>query len=280
MRMRFVTAMIFVLTASMSVVALADPADFDDLSLPPDSYWNGSDGSGGFSSGWASFNNSFTDWGGGVTSWEGFAYSNLSQEETPPTPMPGQYTAITGNAESPSNYAIGFVGWAAPPTVTLAEPMQLDRAYFSNNHSAYYSMLNGDGFSKQFGGAGGDDPDWFLLTIEGFDQQQNSTGTVDFYLADYRFGNNSLDYIVDEWTWLDLSGLGAVKEVTFSLSSSDNHPDYGMNTPAYFAMDTVIPEPGTCLLLCLGALVLMKRRRAKSEECASIRALRSLNVMI
>ncbi|MEE8305729.1 MAG: DUF4465 domain-containing protein, partial [Gammaproteobacteria bacterium] len=163
------------------------------------------------------------------------------QEEIPPTAMPGQYTAITGSGQTPANYAIGFVGWAGLPSMSLAEPMQLDRAYFTNNRSAYYSMLNGDSFSKQFGGADGDDPDWFLLTIEGFDEQQNSTGTVDFYLADYRFGENNLDYIVDDWTRVDLFGLGVVQELTFSLSSSDTG-GYGMNTPAYFAMDTILPR--------------------------------------
>ncbi|MEZ4565949.1 MAG: DUF4465 domain-containing protein [Desulfobacterales bacterium] len=33
-----------------------------------------------------------------------------------------------------------------------------------------------------------------------------------------------------------MSALGMVKELTFSLSSTDTG-DYGMNTPAYFAMD-------------------------------------------
>ena len=261
MRMSFVTTMMFVLTLSMGLAALADPPDFDDLSLSPESYWNGSGGLGGFTSGSASFNNTFTDWGGGFTSWEGFAYSNLTQQETPPTAMPGQYTAISGSGQTPANYGIGFVGWAGLPTMSLAEPMQLDEAYFTNNRSAYYSMLNGDSFAKQFGGASGDDPDWFLLSIEGFDDQQNSTGTVDFYLADYRFSENSLDYIVNDWSRVDLSSLGVVQEVTFNLSSSDTG-DLGMNTPAYFAMDTVIPEPSVCLLLCLGVLAGLYRRRS------------------
>ena len=128
MRMCFRAIVVSVMAISMGTVALAGVPNFDDLSLSGESYWNGSDFSGGFNSGPAFFNNSFTDWGGGAISWEGFAYSNLSQQSPALNGMAGQYTAITGSAESGNNYAIGFVGWAGLPTMSLAEPMQLDRA--------------------------------------------------------------------------------------------------------------------------------------------------------
>ena len=123
-------------------------------------------------------------------------------------------------------------------------------------------MLNGDGFAKKFGGASGDDEDWFLLTIEGFDSSNVSIGTVEFYLADYRFADNGQDYIVDEWTKVDLSGLGAVKKLEFSLTSSDNSYGY-MNTPAYFAADSFVttPEPTMCLLVGIGAFALLCRKK-------------------
>ena len=260
MRIASTCAVALLLVVSLATSGWGFGADFDDLPLTAESYWNGADNSGGFSSGIASFDNSFTDWGGGVTSWEDFAYSNLSQEIPPLTGFTAQYTAIPGTAQSDSNYALGFVGFAGLPTMTLADPLQLDGAYFTNNNYDYYSMLDGDGFAKKFGGATGDDPDFFLLTIEGFDSQEDSTGTVEFYLADFRFADNGQDYIVADWRWLDLSGLGVVKKVTFSLSSSDVG-EFGMNTPAYFAMDTVIPEPATCLSLGLGALLAILRRR-------------------
>ena len=64
------------------------------------------------------------------------------------------------------------------------------------------------------------------------------TDTVDFYLADFRFEDNSQDYIVTDWTWLDLNTLGNVTEISFAWSSSDTGV-WGMNTPAYFCMDDV-----------------------------------------
>ena len=40
------------------------------------------------------------------------------------------------------------------------------------------------------------------------------------------------------WKRIDMSGLGAVKTVTFTMQGSDNS-DYGLKTPAYFAFDNV-----------------------------------------
>ena len=234
-------------------------ADFDDLTLAAESYWNGADASGDFTSGSASFTNNYNvNW----SSWDGFAYSNLSQETPPLTGWSAaEFTAVPGSGQASANYAIGYIG-SELPTMTLDQAVQMQGAYFSNNNWAYYSMLNGDAYAKQFGGTSGGDEDWFLLTIEGFDSQGGSTGTVEFYLADYRFANNSQDYIVAGWTWVDLSSLGEIKQVEFILSSSDIG-NWGMNTPAYFAMDTVVtaPEPTTCLLLGISALGLLLRRK-------------------
>ncbi|MFP5471550.1 MAG: DUF4465 domain-containing protein, partial [Bacteroidia bacterium] len=68
------------------------------------------------------------------------------------------------------------------------------------------------------------------------DASDNSLGTVEFYLADYRFSDNSQDYIVDDWTLVDLSSLGNVSKLKFMLNSSDVGA-WGMNTPAFFVLD-------------------------------------------
>jgi hypothetical protein len=62
---------------------------------------------------------------------------------------------------------------------------------------------------------------------------------VEFYLADFRFENNGEDYIVDTWEYVDLSSLGVVNKLEFSLGSSDVGA-WGMNTPAYFVIDTIV----------------------------------------
>jgi hypothetical protein len=100
-------------------------------------------------------------------------------------------------------------------------------------------MRDGDLIAKKFGGKSGNDEDWFKLTIKGIDAQGHYTSSVDFYLADFRFKDNKKDYIVDKWSWVDLSSLGNVVKLEFRLSSSDNNAQFGMNTPSYFCFDNV-----------------------------------------
>lgn len=268
MLVKAVTSLMIVLSV-VSISARAElNVDFEDLGLPGnESSWSGNyptDGSGGtgeltaFSSRGVSFAN-FSD--GDWSFWEGFAYSNMSDTTTPG--FGNQMSAYTGTGYNAGDdiYAVGYVGFSTIPVVTLPTATELVGGYFTNTTYTALSMLNGDAFTKKFGGETGDDPDWLVLTITGKDAGGAPTGTVDFYLADYRFAENTLDYVLEEWAFADLSPLGAVKSLDFALGSSDVG-QFGMNTPAYFAMDNlVVPEPVTGVLLGCG-LVLLRRRRA------------------
>ncbi len=227
-----------IVVVSIVSAVKADIADFENLTLSAESFWNGSDGSGGFTSGGAFFKNTYDPT---LEYWYGFAYSNITSTTTPG--FAGQYNAITGSGQAGStNYAICCVGFAEPPSITFSSPRAVESIYVTNNNYVYYSMLNGDLFAKKFGGRSGNDPDFFLLTITGKDGTGNITGTVEFYLADFRFEDNSRDYIVNSWQLVDLTSLGVVKSLAFSLSSSDTGT-WGMNTPAYFAIDTIVCKP-------------------------------------
>jgi hypothetical protein len=254
----------FAVTLGLACNTWAGVVNFADLALAPNSYWNGSDNSGGFTSGGVTFANSFMDWGGGSTSWSGFSYSNVNDTATPG--FGNQYAAYPGTAPGGGGiYAVGCVSldWMTnapiPIVATLQTPSVLGTVAITNATYAALSMKYGDSFAKKFGGPTGNDPDWFLLTINGEDAAGNQTGSVNFYLADYCSANK---YIVDTWQTVDLSSLGTVKTLEFTLSSSDNG-QFGMNTPAYFALDdlTVVPEPGTTILLVLGATAILRRRR-------------------
>jgi len=220
-------------------LAGAEIVTFDDLNLDPETFYNGSDNAGGFVSGGVEFNNFYDDTFG--TYWEGFAYSNTTDTTT--ADFTNQYSSITGKgADNSSTYGVGYVDgfYDTIPTITFPEEVTLDSAYITNTTYAFLTMRDGDenGFSKQFGGDDGNDEDWYLLTITGKDADENITDVIEFYLADFRFGDNSQDYIIVTWTVVDLSSLGLVKTVEFSVSSSDTG-DFGINNPTYFAIDSI-----------------------------------------
>lgn len=215
-------------------------ASFDALPYPGGlDYWNGSDLSGGFTNNGVHFGNRFTDWGGGFSSWAGFAYSRVL--DTNSAGFANGFAAWTPGTGlgGTGSYAVVFDDGSAdgPDVVTLPAPADILGFYLNNTTYAALSMRDGDAFGKKFGGASGDDPDWFKLSVSGRDEVGNPLGSVDVFLADYRFADNSQDCILGEWTWVDLSGLGrGVKTIHFALSSSDNGA-FGMNTPAYVALD-------------------------------------------
>jgi hypothetical protein len=220
-------------------------ANFEDLALGAGSYWNGSDSSDGFASGSAWFSNNYDTT---YQSWDGFAYSNI--KNTSANGWTSQYNSITGGGQGGSNnYAVGYIGFVTPPTMVLNEPTVVSGLYVTNNNYAYYTMLNGGMFgAKKF-----IDGDWFLLTMTGKDATGAVTGTVDFYLAE---GAN----IVNNWEYVNLASLGVVKSVEFNLSSSDNGA-FGMNTPGYFVIDTVVPEPATFALITIAGMIGLRRRK-------------------
>ncbi|GMT45462.1 MAG: hypothetical protein IEMM0006_1294 [bacterium] len=219
----------------LPVFLQAQISTFDDLKLDSaNAYWNGSDTSGGFQSGDAYFYNSYNQsWG----SWTGFAYSNVKNDTT--AGYTNQYSAITaGGVNGSDNYGVAYA--AAPAGIKLDSTLAgtiVKGVFVTNSTYAALSMENGDAYAKKFGGADGTDPDWFLLTIKGYEKGAY-TDSVNFYLADFRSDNPADDYILKSWAWVDLQGLGAVDSLTFELHSSDVG-SYGMNTPAYFCLDNL-----------------------------------------
>lgn len=228
-------------------------------SLGPESYYNGADGAGGFASGGAAFNNTFVDYGGGFTFWSGWAVSNVTDTTTPG--YENQFAAFPGSgADGSAFYGVASVSAFDPlPTITLPAGAVPQSVRITNTTYAALSMLYGDQFATQFGGSTGTDPDWFRLTITGLDAAAAPVGSIEFYLADYRFADSQLDYILDEWTLVDLTPLAGARALTLNLASSDNGA-WGMNTPAYFALDELLyaPEPATVVVLL--ALAAARRR--------------------
>ncbi|UTW66561.1 DUF4465 domain-containing protein [bacterium SCSIO 12643] len=232
------------LLSTTSVEAQA-VSDFESLTLAPNSFWNGSDLSGvntpkkfttKFTSGDAEFTNVWDTTYGGPGYWtSGFAQSTQTDSVTS-----GPGNLYSAKAASGNNGSLTYLAAQNNSKIALkngAENAVVTGIYVTNGTYAANSMRDGDAIAKKFGGATGNDPDWFLLTIKGVDAAGNlTTDSVNFYLADYRFSDNTQDYIVDSWEFVDLTSLGSVKDLTFKLTSSDVG-SWGMNTPAFFCID-------------------------------------------
>jgi len=217
---------------SLSIVQ-GQTIDFEEFEISLDTFLNGSDANGQFQSQNLSLPNNFDP---EFQSWLGWSISSVRDSMTPG--FGNQYAAIPASGfEGSRNYAVSFQ-FGENGLQFENGNSGIEGLYVTNNTYAYLSMRDGDAFAKKFGGEIGDDPDFFLLTVLGYTDGEQVADTVQFYLADYRFEDNSEDYLISEWTYVDLSSLGGIDSLGFSLSSSDNG-QFGMNTPAYFCIDQI-----------------------------------------
>ena len=149
--------------------------------------------------------------------------------------VPGLEKAVrqgVGNNKS-DNFAVVYDGgaWGTNPaalTMKDGEPRVILSAYITNTTYTLNSLVNGDGYNPPMAKDG-----FFKIVATGYVGDE-VTGSAEFFLAkgEYNF--------VTDWIKWDLSKLGAVDKVVFSLvASEDQYGTYGLNTPAYFAIDDI-----------------------------------------
>ena len=215
------------------VTVVVGTATFDDVTLGSNGYWQGESGDNEmFSGGWFFTNYYMPEY----SFWGGFTASNHTDMSQ--SGLSAQYTAATGAGyDGSTQYGVAYC-MGVQTDVYAADGIAhtVTGCYVTNNLWAYQNMHDGDATATAFGGPTGIDPDWFKLTATGKNASGQTVGTAEFYLADYRFENNDDDYILNTWEWFDLSTLGAVHTISFSLSSSKNNSG-GMITPAYFCIE-------------------------------------------
>ncbi len=241
-------ASLFITAQSQAIVV-----DFDDNVLLTNST-PAISGAGSFISNGVTFTNNWnTEYD---CCWSNFTYSNQTDTTTPG--YTSQFSAITGADQSGNgNYAVAYNSSSTDANVQFSSATQVNSAYFTNTTYAYLAVADGnDGYGGVKGAfAAGD---FFTLQIQGLAQNGSVLNTVDFNLAD------GAD-VVNSWELVDLSSLGTVYGLSFGLTSSDNG-EWGMNTPAYFAMDTLdiqaIPLPASALLFtsALSVFGLIRRK--------------------
>jgi len=168
--------------------------------------------------------------------WGGFTASNRT--DLTQSGLDAQYTAAAGcGYDGSTQYAVAYtMGVQTDVYAADGQSHTVTGCYVTNDLWTYQDILQGGYGEPPYGGTSGNDPDWFKVTATGKNANGQVVGTLDFYLADYRFSNNADDYVLNTWEWFDLSPLGSVATISFSLSSSRGS-GYNMITPAYFCMD-------------------------------------------
>ncbi len=240
--MRKILLLVMGFLCGVTMIYAQNFVDFEELTLESESHWNGSDGSGQFTSGYLTFYNSFTDWGGGATSWNGFAYTNETDQTT--LSYTNEFSSASGKGVWASeNYAVSYImgdwmnNYEPIPSIiridTEIAPEQIPGMFISLNAYSSLYMADNDLYSNG--------NHWLKLHIAGFNTVTDIAVTADIMLADYRFENAELDFKMSNWTYIDLSWAQGADSLLFYIYSSDAG-EYGVNTPAYFCIDNVGEE--------------------------------------
>lgn len=248
----------------------------------PDNY-GGTSWQGTIEVGGVHFSNKYSDY-----YWSGFAISNGTDTST--EGWTNQFSSITGSgANGSQQYAVasGYHDTISSgdnsnlfnpintdhlknlPSFYLSEGTKLQSFSVTNTTYAALSMLNGDGVGKKFGGETGNDPDYFLLNIYGMDSQGVPLEeSLQIALADFTQLDATRDYILQDWVKVDVSSMSEASSFHFNVVSSDSGP-WGMNTPAYFAIDDLqlasVPEPTTLVLCGVAGLTAFGARRFRRK---------------
>lgn len=196
---------------------------------------------------------SMSDW----NTWWGFTASNHADNSRPENTLAQQWSnmakggiILNENGEVKlDDFGAPEISAEVPYLVAFYSPFMAARpvdmsfvdgksyeavsVYVNLNSYAYYSMEYGDSFARAFTNG-----DRYTLTIHGVAPDETEK-SVEVDLASYTNGDLTINR---GWKYVDLSPLGQVNELYFTLTSTDSG-SYGMNTPAYFCLDKLCVKP-------------------------------------
>ena len=218
------TALYFALDG-LQIYKPEEVATFEDITLAKaDTVWQGADAPAKGWNNWTSGTYGFQSYYGGNSGYGDYFSSFTVSNQTSNTfeGLQDAYHSASGGAYEGDNFAVWNMNYYGADTVAF--DAQVVPGFFVNNTAyAASSMVNGDTYAKKFGAE-----DFFTLFCIGV-KNGAAVDTVGVELA------SDGEYI-NEWTYVDLSVLGEIDGLTFGMTSSDASA-YGINTPAYFAMD-------------------------------------------
>lgn len=124
-----------------------------------------------------------------------------------------------------------------PVTMTFEDSKSYEAVgvYVSLNSWTFYSLLYGDSFARAFTNG-----DKYTLTIHGVAPDETEK-EVEVTLGSFSNGDLTAS---KGWKYVDLTSLGVVNELYFTIKSTDSGA-YGDNTPAYFCLDKLMVKEDT-----------------------------------
>lgn len=185
-----------------------------------------------------------SSWGDYYT---GFTLSTATGNTPAPDLTTCQYNVMAGKgmySTSPNPFIVAYWNTSEPTDSPLEDrSLVIKKSATSSNNTfeiksidicntvyAYGTMLDGSQFSKKF-----TEGDYLKVIAHGI-AANGSERTSDFYLANCN--GNPEHWYVTSWTNWDLSSLGEITALWFSMESSDSG-QWGMNTPSYFAVGSI-----------------------------------------
>jgi len=245
----FATSQLFAQQSQLIMLDLSKPTKPDSFTLNAQNVWTGTYEDFPF----ITFNDStFTfNHGGYGFYWDGFTYSKNANNTEQANWSPGDEfgnmagggikTDAVGNVLK-NNDGVVMVDLDAPylvvyasdwtlATILFDDVYQAEGVYVNNNPWPYYENINGGAFGAR---PLNQDGDYFKLIIHGLGENHEDNGkTVEYYLAQ---NTNGTLIQSTNWEWIDLSGLGEVSGIYFTMESTDVG-EFGINTATFFCMD-------------------------------------------
>ena len=162
-----------------------------------------------------------------------FNYSNRQNDTT--ASWTNQWSVISASGKSSANYGIAYLE-SDYANFAISQPLGFNLinnavgepilgTYINNNTYGYLWM-------KDNYAAG----DYLKLTATGYLSGIATDEAVEVNLANYAQDTT----LIKDWTWLDLTPLGAVDSVSIQMSSNNT------STPYYFAFDNLTTSDGIC----------------------------------
>lgn len=188
---------------------------------------------------------------------QGDTYQNQLSVYDATSPSGGNFIVANGSSlkTDPSSAVFSDYDGCARVYITDAEGYKVDNVgqpgspegedkeawfksvYINNTTYTYLTILNGNAFNKPLNS---ENKGWFKVQFIAFgddDPDDKPLGSTEVYLANFNPDlAGGYEGIIDEWIQVDLSTLPECSVLVINFVGSDMG-DYGLNTPAYCALD-------------------------------------------